>query len=170
MRFHARGIAVDRSFSATPVIAWCYFISQPSERLRAITLQRLCNMSTKDMTTGTSKATFTSTEPAISWPEAEGFALLPQAVRLNIIVAASMSTFIFMGTLSVKSVFYSKYDFIIQSSRKCICSSVWNQCSPPGITVNSALTRFAKAVMVSREVRLSCSPYKMRVGIDQESG
>ena len=60
--------------------------------------------------------------------------------------------------------------FKIQLSKNCICSFVWNQCSPLGITVSSALIFSAKAFMVSLEVRLSFSPYKMHVGIFHEIG
>ena len=37
----------------------------------------------------------------------------------------------------------------IQSSRNAICSGVWNQCSPPDITVRRAWMRWAKADMVA---------------------
>ena len=60
--------------------------------------------------------------------------------------------------------------FVIQRSRKRICSSVWNQCSPPGMTVSSAPIPSAKADMVSSEVKLSRSPYRIRVGTRHETG
>ena len=47
---------------------------------------------------------------------------------------------------------------LIHLSRNCICSSVWNQCSPPGMTVRSAWCSLANADTVSMDVRLSCSP------------
>ena len=46
----------------------------------------------------------------------------------------------------------------IHSSKNRICSSVWNQCSPPGITVRPAPIREANPDTVSSEVRLSLSP------------
>ena len=45
-----------------------------------------------------------------------------------------------------------------QFARKPNCCSVWNQCSPPCITVRPAPVRSAKPVIVSRLVRLSFSP------------
>ena len=67
---------------------------------------------------------------------------------------------------------FQKHGLIFQNqlSKNCSCSFVWNQCSPLGITVSSALIFSAKAFMVSLEVRLSFSPYKMHVGIFHEIG
>lgn len=59
---------------------------------------------------------------------------------------------------------------VIQRSKNRTCSSLWNQCSPPGMTVRAAPTFLAKAEMVSGSVRSSCSPYKMRVGTRHASG
>ena len=50
------------------------------------------------------------------------------------------------------------YHAVIHLSRKRICSFVWNQCSPSGMTVSAAPMRPVKANMVSREVRSSCAP------------
>ncbi len=47
---------------------------------------------------------------------------------------------------------------LIQSSRNCICSSVWNQCSPFSITVSTASCCFAKERTVSNLVKLSLFP------------
>ena len=58
----------------------------------------------------------------------------------------------------------------IHASKNRICSSVWNQCYPPGMTVSSAPVSFANADTVSMEVRSSCSPYRMRVGIFHVTG
>ena len=47
---------------------------------------------------------------------------------------------------------------LIHLSRNCICSSVWNQCSPPGMTVRSAWCSLANADTVSMDVKASsCS-------------
>ena len=59
---------------------------------------------------------------------------------------------------------------VIQRSKNRTCSSLWNQCSPPGMTVRAAPAFLAKAEMVSGSVRSSCSPYKMRVGTRHASG
>ena len=59
---------------------------------------------------------------------------------------------------------------LIHASKNFICYSVWNQCSPPGMTVSSAPFLFAKDDMVSMEVRSSCSPYRMRVGTCHMTG
>ena len=59
---------------------------------------------------------------------------------------------------------------VIQRSKNRNCSSLWNQCSPPGMTVRAAPAFLAKAEMVSGSVRSSCSPYKMRVGTRHASG
>lgn len=37
-------------------------------------------------------------------------------------------------------------------SKKCICASVWNQCSPPGMTVSAVPVFFAKADIASKEI------------------
>lgn len=58
---------------------------------------------------------------------------------------------------SSETVSYALLAFI-QSSRKRICFSVWNQCSPSSITVRSAWCALAKAVIVLTEVRLSLLP------------
>ncbi len=49
--------------------------------------------------------------------------------------------------------------------RLCVCSSVWNQCSPPCITVSDAPAFCANSCIVSRSVKLSLEPYKICVGI-----
>ena len=59
---------------------------------------------------------------------------------------------------------------VIQRSKNRTCSSLWNQCSPPGMTVRAAPAFLAKAEMVSGSVRSSCSSYKMRVGTRHASG
>ena len=59
---------------------------------------------------------------------------------------------------------------VIQRSKNRTCSSLRNQCSPPGMTVRAAPAFLAKAEMVSGSVRSSCSPYKMRVGTRHASG
>ena len=41
---------------------------------------------------------------------------------------------------------------------------MWNQCSPPGITVRAAPLFSANSVMVRMSVSSSRSPYRMRVG------
>ena len=46
----------------------------------------------------------------------------------------------------------------IHSSKNRICSSVWNQCSPPGMTASGAPVFFEKPEIVSNEVSESFSP------------
>ena len=53
----------------------------------------------------------------------------------------------------------------IHSSRNFILSSVWNQCSPFFMTVIGAAIRFANSDIVSYDVKLSPSPYKINVRI-----
>lgn len=88
-----------------------------------------------------------------------------QAARILIDTFRLIYRLVFTSTVPSFS-----YHPAIQLSRNRICSSVWNQCSPFGMTVSSAPIRFAKADIVSSEVRLSCAPYKMRVGICHEIG
>ena len=54
-------------------------------------------------------------------------------------------------------ILYGEHDNLT-SSRNRICSAVWNQCSPPGMTVSFAWYCLANANTVSIDVRLSCSP------------
>ena len=47
---------------------------------------------------------------------------------------------------------------VIQRSKNRTCSSLWNQCSPPSMTVTPARKRRAKARMVSMDWRESALP------------
>ena len=71
--------------------------------------------------------------------------------------------------MDIKSKFYC-ITFLSQLSLKKICSSVWNQCSPSFITVRFAQCLSINLSTVWRDVRLSCSAYKISVGVFQFIG
>lgn len=82
------------------------------------------------------------------------------------------------GSRSFQSVFFRSSGSSARStvlarthaSRNCICAFVWNQCSPPSITVRAAPVRRAKASTVSRGMRASPLPYKIAVGTRHRIG
>ena len=80
------------------------------------------------------------TTPPLSHPESPG-----EALRVQIPGSRSFQSVFFRSSgSSARSTVLAR----THASRNCICAFVWNQCSPPSITVRAAPMRRAKASTV----------------------
>ena len=92
-------------------------------------------------------------------------------LSIFLLLLSSIFTFYFLIRLFnrqdanvIYSTTFNRFYFSIHLSRNAICSTVWNQCSPPSITVKGAPIFWANSRIVSSEVKLSFEPYRILVG------